>query len=43
MKFKLVMCQYETALGDKEKNVSLSLEWLERAGLENRTWWFFQS
>ena len=34
MKFKLVMCQYETVLGDKEKNVSLSLEWLERAGRE---------
>ncbi|BCV25698.1 carbon-nitrogen hydrolase family protein [Gelria sp. Kuro-4] len=34
MKVRLALCQYATELGDKEKNVSLSLEWLERAGKE---------
>jgi N-carbamoylputrescine amidase len=28
----VAVCQYATVLGDKERNVALSLEWLERAG-----------
>jgi beta-ureidopropionase len=29
---KVAVCQYATELGDKERNVALSLEWLDRAG-----------
>lgn len=32
MPFKVAVCQYATVLGDKERNVALSLDWLDRAG-----------
>ena len=32
MTIKVAACQYATELGDKEKNVQRSLEWLDRAG-----------
>lgn len=32
MTAKIAICQYATILGDKEHNVNLSLEWLDRAG-----------
>lgn len=34
MSIKVAACQYATMLGDKETNVQLSLEWLDRAGRE---------
>jgi predicted amidohydrolase len=32
MTFKVAACQYATALGDKEQNTRLSVDWLDRAG-----------
>ena len=32
MPFKVAVCQYATVLGDKERNVAISLDWLDRAG-----------
>jgi len=32
MPFKVAVCQYATVLGNKERNVALSLDWLDRAG-----------
>jgi len=34
MSIKVAACQYATVLGDKETNIQLSLEWLDRAGKE---------